>query len=68
MTTFRNYIAANYGLEMPEKEVPGSWFTENGFPMIVTCKCCGMTMALPAAWIDDDGYCFCNDCAGAVED
>ena len=51
MTTFRNYILANFGLEMPGPQIPGSWFAENGLPMIVNCTCCGMTMSSPSAWI-----------------
>ena len=68
METFRNYILKNFGLEMPHGEIPGSWFSKNGLPMIVSCTCCGMTMAAPSAWIDDKGYIFCGDCAGAVDD
>ena len=44
-------------------EINGSWFSENGLPMIVECSCCGMTMALPSAMIDDDGHCFCSSCS-----
>lgn len=68
MTTFRNYILANYGLEMPGPQIPGTWFSDNGIPMIVSCACCGMTMSSPSAWIDSDGYCYCSSCAGAADD
>ena len=68
MTTFRNYILANYGLEVPSPHIPGNWFSENGIPMIVACTCCGMTMSSPSAWIDRDGQCYCGGCAGAVDD
>lgn len=67
MTTFRNYILANFGLEMPKGNIPGNWFSENGLPMIVACACCGMTMAAPSAWIDEDGSCYCGGCAGEEE-
>lgn len=64
MKTFRNFIEEDLGLEMPHDSIPGSWFTENGLPMIVACTCCGMTMAAPSALIDDDGQCYCSSCAG----
>ena len=63
MKTFKDYIKDNYNLTMPEPTVSGGWFVENGFPMIVACTCCGMTMALPSAMIDDDGQCYCSSCA-----
>jgi len=68
MTTFRNYVLVNYGLEVPSPHIPGNWFSENGIPMIVACTCCGMTMSSPSAWIDRDGQCYCSGCAGAVDD
>ena len=68
MTTFRNFILENFNLEMPYPEVPGNWFSENGLPMIVSCTCCGMTMASPSAWLDEDGHCYCSGCAGAEDD
>lgn len=64
MKTFRNFIMEEYGVKMPAGEIPGTWFSENGFPMIVSCTCCGMTMASPSAFISNDGYCYCSGCAG----
>lgn len=64
MKTFRNFIKDEYGIEMPHDNIPGSWFSENGFPMIVACTCCGMTMSSPSALIDEDGQCYCSGCAG----
>lgn len=68
MKTFRNYILSEFGIEMPHGEINGSWFAENGFPMIVACTCCGMTMSAPSAWIDRNGQCFCDGCIGAEDD
>lgn len=62
MKTFRNYILTERNLTMPKDNIPSSWFTENGFPMIVRCACCGMTMATPSAYIDEHGYTYCSDC------
>jgi hypothetical protein len=64
MKTFRNFVKDEYNLEMPVGEIPGTWFSQNGFPMIVACTCCGMTMAAPSALIDDDCQCYCSSCAG----
>jgi hypothetical protein len=63
MKTFDKWLKDNRGVSMPEGNVNASWFAENGFPMIVECTCCGMTMALPNAMIDDDGNIYCCDCA-----
>lgn len=67
MTTFRNYILANFGIAMPTDNIPGSWFQKNGLPMIVACTCCGSTMCSPMAWIDEDGSCYCGSCVGEEE-
>ena len=63
MRTAKRYIFEEMGVEMPKGEINGSWFSENGLPMIVKCSCCGMTMALPSAMVDDDGHCFCSSCS-----
>ena len=68
MKTFRNYILSEFGIEMPKGEINGSWFVENGLPMVVACTCCGMTMSSPSAWIDRNGQCFCGGCIGAEDD
>ena len=47
---------------------PGDWFSKHGYPMVVRCACCEMTMAIPSAWIDDEGYTYCSDCAGVNEE
>lgn len=58
------YKDASGGLEPPHGNISGEWFVENQLPMIVECTCCGSTMALPAAYIDEDDYTFCSACAG----
>ena len=67
MKSFYDY-AKQRGIEVPEKEISGAWFSQHGFPMVVRCACCEMTMALPSAWIDDEGYTFCTDCAEVEEE
>ena len=67
MTTIRNYLAMR-GIEMPSENIRGDWFVENGLRMFVSCACCGRMLALPMAWVDDDEYLYCDDCAGAVND
>lgn len=68
MMNFRQYVEIKMNLEMPKGNISGAWFSENGIPMVVRCSCCGMTMASPSAWIDDEGYTFCNSCADVEED
>ena len=67
MKSFTEYVR-DRGIEIPEKEIPGNWFSQHGYPMVVRCACCEMTMAIPSAWIDDDGYTYCSDCAGINEE
>ena len=62
MVSAITFLKDRFGLEVPTKEIPGSWFIENDLPMIVSCACCGSTMALPNAMIDDDGYTYCVSC------
>ena len=68
MKSFEEYVAENLEVEMPHGNIPGSWFVENGIPMVVRCTCCEMTMASPSAWVNDEGYTFCADCAGVNEE
>ena len=68
MKSFTDYIAEEWGLKMPERTVPGSWFFENHILMVVRCSCCDMTMASPSAWVDDEGYTYCANCVGGNEE
>ena len=68
MKTFKDYVEKRFNVKMPEGNIPGNWFTENNLPMVVKCSCCEMSMASPCAWIDNDGYVFCTECAGVNED
>jgi len=63
MISFNDYVQQNLGVEVPKGNISGEWFYDNGIPMVVACCCCGMTMASPSAWIDDEGYTYCSDCA-----
>lgn len=62
MRMFEEFIKERYNITMPHGNISGAWFSENGFPMVVQCTCCGMTMASPSALIDDEGYTFCTTC------
>ena len=64
MKSFAKWLKENYDAEMPKGTVDAGWFYEHGLPMIVECKCCTMTMALPSALIDDEGNVYCSDCGG----
>lgn len=68
MKTFRNYIRDEFDLEMPQGDIPGAWFFDNGLPMIVACFCCGTTMASPSALIDRTGQVFCSGCGDPTDD
>lgn len=64
MKTFYQWYKEVSGKDISEqKTFPGEWFVERGLPMIVECTCCGSTMALPTALIDDDNYLYCSTCA-----
>lgn len=68
MISFKQYVEQKRNMKMPKGNISGAWFAKNGFPMIVACTCCGMTMASPSAWIDDEGYTYCSDCADVEEE
>ena len=62
MKDFFSYIKER-GVDVPEgPNIPGEWFSKHGYPMVVRCCCCDMTMAIPSAWVDDEGYTYCADC------
>ena len=63
MRPFRQWLREERDLEMPENEIPGSWFAEHGLPMVVRCTCCETTMALPSAYLNFEGEIFCSSCA-----
>lgn len=64
MQTFAEWLKEQYGINLPKGNINGEWFVENGLPIVVRCSCCGMTMASPSAYVDDDGYTYCADCKG----
>ena len=68
MKSFADYIKTNWGVEVPKGTISGAWFAENKIPMVVACTCCGMTMASPSAWIDDEGYTYCGTCTNMEEE
>lgn len=63
MISFFDYVQKR-GIEIPKGNISGEWFSKHGYPMVVRCSCCDMTMAIPSAYIDDEGYTYCSDCAG----
>lgn len=63
MRTIKEYLLETRNLEIPKEEVSGEWFTKHNLPMVVSCKCCEMSMILFSASVDEDGYCYCEGCA-----
>ena len=68
MMSFKQYVESRGYEKMPEDNVPAIWFKRNFLPMVVRCAHCEMTMASPSAWVDDEGYTYCSDCAGVNEE
>ena len=67
MISFREYVETKMNLKMPHGNIPGGWFYDNQLPMVVRCCCCDMSMASPSAWIDEQGYTYCAECADVSE-
>lgn len=65
MKIFSKYWKETTGEDLPSPEIPGTWFSERGLPMIVSCACCSSTMCLVSALISDDEYCYCSSCGEA---
>ena len=68
MKSFKEYVEENFNIKMPEGNISGEWCMKSSLPMGVKCTCCEMTMASPTAWVDDEGYTFCGECAGVRKD
>ena len=62
MKTFEQWFEENYNEKMPTGNINAEWFFDRDLPMIVECRNCCTTMALPSAMIDDDGYIYCSNC------
>ena len=67
MRTAKQYILEEMGIEMPEGEIPESWFKENNLPMRIYCACCGTEMELQSAMVEDGGLVFCKKCEKSLE-
>ena len=65
MKIFSKYWKETTGEDLPGNEIPGTWFSERGLPMIVACRCCTSTTCLASAFIDENGYCFCSSCGSS---
>lgn len=63
LISFKNWFEENYNEQLPNGNIDGDWFDSHRLPMIVHCTCCEMTMALPSAMIDANGYTYCTSCA-----
>ena len=61
------WLRENCHLELPKGNINGSWFAQHNLPMVVECKCCAMTMALPSGYVDGKGSVYCAECAKGDE-
>lgn len=70
MSTYKNFKTwlEEQRVEYPKtKTINASWFDGHQLPMIVHCTCCESTLALPFAYLDEDDYIYCRECAGIEE-
>lgn len=64
MKTFKEWYKEVSGKEVPNAALHnGNWFMERGLPMVVSCTCCGSTLLLLGAYLDDKDYIYCPSCA-----
>ena len=59
-----DYVQEDLGIEVPEGTLDGAWFNSHNLPMVVQCRCCETSMVLFSAWVDEEGFCYCPQCAG----
>lgn len=65
MKTTIEYLEEDLGIKVPETgTIDGTWFKDNGLPMVVSCVCCGTTMNLLSnnARVAEDGNIVCTSC------
>ena len=66
MKTFKEWYKDVAGIE-PDYETAENkllWLQEREIPMIVSCTCCGSTMLIFNAYVDEEDYTYCPSCAG----
>lgn len=64
MKSAKAFIEEDLRIKVPQGNISGEWFAKAGIPMVVRCTCCETTMVIFSALVDDDGSCYCHDCAG----
>lgn len=65
MKIFKEWYKDVSGIE-PDYETAKdrlSWCEERDLPMIVSCTCCGSTMIVFSAFVDEEDYIYCPSCA-----
>lgn len=65
---FIRWYEENHEDNVPQGAISGNWFAERGLPIIVRCTCCGSTMALPTAYVDENLMTYCSSCVGDCAD
>lgn len=64
-----DYLREELDITPPEGDsISMEWFCKNDLPFIVRCTSCSAEMALPNAYINVVGECFCAGCAEFEEE
>ena len=66
MKTFKEWYRDVSGIEPDYKNTENKllWLKETYLPMTVSCTCCGGTMIIFNAFVDDENHVYCSSCAG----
>lgn len=68
MKSFKEWYKAVSGKDLPDTQLHnGNWFAAEGLPIVVSCTCCESTLLLPGAYLDDEDYIYCPNCAEIEE-
>lgn len=61
-------LMAERGINMTAENWSEQDFRDAKLPMVVQCRDCTSTLALPCAFIDGENYTYCCDCAECYEE
>ena len=66
MKTFKEWYKDVSGVEFKRDKSEDllKWCNDRGLPAIVSCTCCGSTMVIFSAFVDEEDCIYCPSCAG----